>query len=283
MTSLSKKINFSINLIEKAAEMAADANQPLEICYSGGKDSDVILELARMSGVDYRAIYKNTTIDPPGTIKHCIDNGVEVMKPAMTFAQIIQEKGLPSRYRRFCCGVLKEYKILDYAVVGIRREESNKRKKLYKEPETCRVYAKGEKSRQYMPILYWNTEDISQFVTERKIKCHPLYYDENGMFDPERRLGCLCCPLSSRKKRINEFKNNPKMLRFYARNAGKFIDGHRNCKAARLFRNEFELLFYSIFCDSMRQFREITDVDIFGNVFDCKEYLERKFGLSLDY
>lgn len=49
----------------------------------------MILELARMSGVEYRAIYKNTTIDPPGTIKHARDNGVEVIQPKMTFRDIL--------------------------------------------------------------------------------------------------------------------------------------------------------------------------------------------------
>ena len=54
---------------------------PIEISYSGGKDSDVILELAKMAGIPYRAIYKCTTIDPPGTIKHCKEKGVEVIMP----------------------------------------------------------------------------------------------------------------------------------------------------------------------------------------------------------
>ena len=65
------KIARAIKLIQAAGKVAKEHGQPLEICYSGGKDSDVILELAKMSGVDYRAIYKNTTIDPPGTILTC--------------------------------------------------------------------------------------------------------------------------------------------------------------------------------------------------------------------
>lgn len=48
-------------------------NDPIEVSYSGGKDSDVILTLTKMAGIPYRAIYKNTTIDPPGTVQHCKD------------------------------------------------------------------------------------------------------------------------------------------------------------------------------------------------------------------
>lgn len=46
---LNKKISFAISIIQSAAEQAGKAGQPLEICYSGGKDSDVILELAKMA------------------------------------------------------------------------------------------------------------------------------------------------------------------------------------------------------------------------------------------
>lgn len=65
-----QQVDRAVKLIQAAGKVAKEHGQPLEICYSGGKDSDVILELARMSGVEYRAIYKNTTIDPPGTIAH---------------------------------------------------------------------------------------------------------------------------------------------------------------------------------------------------------------------
>jgi len=65
--SLQKKVDFSIKLLHS---IPTD-NGPMEISYSGGKDSDVILELAKMAGILHRAIYKNTTIDPPDTISHC--------------------------------------------------------------------------------------------------------------------------------------------------------------------------------------------------------------------
>ena len=73
--SLQKKVEQAIRLIKSAGRMAEKKGQPVEISYSGGKDSDVILELARMSGINYQAIYKNTTIDPPGTIAHVKEAG----------------------------------------------------------------------------------------------------------------------------------------------------------------------------------------------------------------
>lgn len=279
------KINRAIKLLQSAAAKAAEAGQPLELCYSGGKDSDVILELAKMSGIKYRAIYKCTTIDPPGTIKHAIDNGAEIVRPEETFFQLIRRKGLPSRLVRFCCQILKEYKILDYAVVGIRSSESKKREELYKEPEQCRVYANKDKVRQYLPILDWTDDDVTEFISERGIKCHPLYYDENGNFDVKQRLGCMCCPLAWRKHRIEEFKKHPIMVRQYIRNASYYFDNHyknNNRKGETLFNNVYEWFTMTVFCESMTEFRERFGKNLFDEAVDCKKFLENYFKVSLD-
>lgn len=215
---LEKKVNQAIKLIQSASKIAAQNGCPeLELAYSSGKDSDVILELTKMAGVPYRAIYKNTTIDPSGTIKHAIDNGVEVMRPKKTFAELLAKKGLPTRFQRFCCEVLKEYKILDYAILGVRREESVKRAKMYNEPEKCRVYSKNVKARHYFPILDWTKEDLAEFIREREIKLHPLYYNEKGELDVSRRLGCMGCPLADKKARIDVFKEHPNLVKLYIR------------------------------------------------------------------
>ena len=220
---LQKKINRAIKLIQSAAKKAKEYGQPLEVAYSGGKDSDVILELAKMSGVEFRAIYKNTTIDPPGTIKYVKNKGVEISPPKKKFIDLIAYHGFPSRMNRHCCQHLKEYKILDYSVLGIRADESVKRKERYKEPEQCRKYNKKEKVRQYFPILDWTKEDVLEFVEERGINLHPLYYDEHGKIVIERRLGCMGCPLASHKNRIEEFKKYPNMVKLYVRGGGNSL------------------------------------------------------------
>ena len=189
---LEKKVQRAIKLIQSASKIAAENGCPeIEVAYSGGKDSDVILELTKMSGVPYRAIYKNTTIDPAGTIKHAEEMGAEIIRPKHSFLELLSMNGYPNMFYRHCCSQLKEYKVFDYAIVGIRRSESIKRSKRYKEPEQCRVYSKTQKVRQYMPILEWSDDDVRGFIEERGIKCAPVYYDENGLFHVERRLGCV--------------------------------------------------------------------------------------------
>ena len=124
-SSLQKKVDFAIKLLQSIPQDGG----PIEVSFSGGKDSEVILELVKMAGIPYRAIYKNTTIDPPGTIAHCKSKGVEVLAPTMSFFELVKKKGCPTRRARFCCEVLKEYKVLDRAIQGIRRSESKARTK----------------------------------------------------------------------------------------------------------------------------------------------------------
>lgn len=277
---LQEKINRAIRLIQAGAKAAERHGQPLEICYSGGKDSDVILELAKMSGVNYRAIYKNTTIDPPGTIKHVREKGVEVMQPQMTFRQLLEKKGLPSRKRRFCCEYLKEYKVLDYRVIGVRRDESNTRAR-YEEPTVCRRYNKNESTEIYMPLLDFTAQDIKEFIIERGIRCHPLYYDEQGRFHVERRLGCVGCPLAYRKHRIKVFKQTPGMIRLYVHAAQKFLDSHPNSKIFAYVKDASEWFAMTLYCDYIADFKRKFGPTLLTPAIDCKEFLENEFGIKL--
>ena len=273
---LQKKVDFAIKLLQS---IPTDEGQ-IELSFSSGKDSDVILELAKMAGIPYRAIYKNTTIDPAGTIAHAKEMGAEVVRPKKTFFQLVSERGFPSRFARFCCSVLKEYKICDRAIQGIRRSESRKRAENYKEPEMCRVYSAKEKVKVYLPILEWTDQDVEEFIKERNIKCHPLYY-RGGQFDVTKRLGCIGCPLQSRKKRIQEFKDNPKFLKAWIRAGQKYYtsEKYRNGKAKHKFKDAFEAMGYMLYCDSVEQFKEKT-YTLFGE-FDWKAFLQEEFKIDM--
>lgn len=276
MSDYEKKVARSIRLLQS---IPTDEG-PVEVSYSGGKDSDVILELAKMAGIPYRAIYKNTTIDPPGTIKHCKEKGVEVIHPKTSFMGLVSKKGIPTRRARFCCSELKEYKVLDRSIQGIRRSESNARKERYKEPEICRVYGKDKKVKVYLPLLDWTDEDVARFVVERNIKCHPLYYDEQGIFHVERRLGCIGCPMKSDNGK-GDFKRYPKMLRALIKSAQKFLETHPNCSSLRKFGNAYNLVFNDLFCDSYDDYITKTSVDLWGGQLDTKKFLENYFGIDL--
>lgn len=245
-----RKVQFAINLLRSIPQ-----DGPIEISYSTGKDSDVILELAKMSGIPFEAIYKNTTIDRPGAIKHAKEMGVTIITPKKGMLQLIEENGWPSRWMRFCCKYLKEYKVHDRAVLGIRREESVARAKRYHEPEECRIYPKGEKARVYYPILEWTNEDVERFIQERGIKCHPHYYDENGMFHVERRVGCIGCPLQSDKGKA-DFKKYPKMLKAWVKAYKTWLETHPDTKSAKTFSSVYDAVYMKLFCKNMAEFYE---------------------------
>lgn len=277
---LERKVNRALKLIQSAGRVALEHGQPLEICYSGGKDSDVILELAKLSGVEFKAIYKNTTIDPPGTIAHVKANGVEVLQPKLSFAELIAKKGLPSRMRRHCCGILKEYKVLPLAVIGVRRDESSSRA-LYAEPTVCRQYKKGDCAELYMPLLDWTVRDVSEFISVRGIRCHPLYYDEKGAFHPERRLGCIGCPLAYKKHRIEEFKQFPGMVRLYIKAAQKFLNEHPESHTLVNFKDAVEWFTFTLYCDTMDEWRDKFGPTLFDSGIDCRQHLSDLFGIEI--
>lgn len=276
MSDYQKKIDFAIKLLRSIPQ-----DGDIELAYSGGKDSDVILELAKMSGIPFRAIYKNTTIDPPGTIAHCKSKGVEIRQPKMNFFDLVKKKGVPTMRARFCCEVLKEYKILDRVIIGVRRAESRARAERYKEPEQCRDYGKGQKVRQYYPILEWTNEDVERFIQQRGIKCHPLYYDEQGNFHVERRLGCIGCPLSSDRGK-KDFKKYPKFLKQLVKATDKYLKLHPECSAQKNFFNAYNIIFQDVFCNSYKQYENLVGGGLFPETaIDTKAFLEDYFKIDL--
>lgn len=276
MHELQIKVDGAIRLLQSVANKDGS---PIEVAYSGGKDSDVILELVKMAGINYRAIYRNTTIDPPGTIAHVKSKNVEILRPEKTFFQLIGENGFPNRFMRFCCRYLKEYKVLDKCVMGVRRAESPRRAKQYSEPTECRFYgSKKNHVEAVYPILEWSDENIVSFVNERGITLHPLYYRADGSVDPKRRLGCMCCPLAYYKKRIESFKQYPNMVKAYIRAGQKFRDNHPDAKAIKTHPSVYQQFVRDVFFESQREF-ERADGKLFGET-DYKGFLEDYFKIT---
>lgn len=277
---LEKKVEQAVKLLQVCYKAAGE---PLEVAYSGGKDSDVILELAKMSGIEYRAIYKNTTIDPPRTIKHVRENGVEIRRPKETFISLMKRKGYPSSLRRFCCEVLKEYKILDNSVMGIRKCESTKRAKMYTEPTACRIYgSKKNHVNAIYPILDWSDEDELEFIEERRIKLHPLYYREDGSIDITKRLGCMCCPLKYYKKRLQDFKQYPGMVKAYLRCGNEYLKSHPECKTVKQYSDVYEYFVANTFFDRHKDYvKAKMGGAMFSDKPNYKKLIEDYFKMEL--
>lgn len=184
---------------------------------------------------------------------------------------------------RFCCDKLKEYKIMDDAIQGIRRCESTKRMKNYKEPIICRNYGGSKKNHVnvILPILDWSDENVSEFIAVNGIRCHPLYYDESGRFHVERRLGCLGCPLVA-DRGLADFKAYPRLVRCWLKAGQKWWDrpkANKGIGCRNKFDDVYQLFVHDVFFESYEAFNALRN-GLFGTV-DCKAFLEDYFKIDL--
>lgn len=68
---LMDKEQKAIERIKLASQLSLQKyGKPLICTYSGGKDSDVLLELFKRSGVPFEAHNSHTTVDAPETVYH---------------------------------------------------------------------------------------------------------------------------------------------------------------------------------------------------------------------
>ena len=128
----------AIRRIHLAAELSAAYYQkPLLLAYSGGKDSEVCLELSRRAHIPLEVIHHLTTADAPETIYHVrkVFRQLELEgiacafhkplyrgKPTSMWSLIVQKGWPPTRTQRYCCQVLKESGAPHRAVVLGRGE-----------------------------------------------------------------------------------------------------------------------------------------------------------------
>lgn len=189
-------------------------NEPPEgyyVGFSGGKDSIVTLNLVKMSGVNFKAYYSCTGIDPPEVVRFIKKEYPEVifLYPKMTFWEGIRKKSPPLRMQRWCCDVLKKDPAknipLKNRIMGLRAEES------YRRAARPRINKFGKQT-IYKPIFDWKEYHIWEFIEEYKL-AYPCLYDEG--FD---RIGCVICPFLPYKnmRRINVHRAKwPKMYKLF--------------------------------------------------------------------
>ena len=247
------KVNQAIKLIQEFEE-ASIARNPLGyvVGYSGGKDSEVLVDLFIRSGVKFIVIHNHTGLDAPETVyfirkkfKKWREQGIDcrIYYPKKTFWKICKEhKLLPTRTMRFCCAELKERNDipeLKFAThsFGVRKTESVKRASHRDSIETRDTESYGTKSDQRFhfdnaeevkqttacytnkyfivnPIAYWTEDEVWDYIHERKIEYNPLY--DKGF----TRVGCIGCPMAG-KHRQEEFNAYPKYKALYKKLANE--------------------------------------------------------------
>lgn len=249
-------VDISIERIKAAAKMSEQVyKEPLICCYSGGKDSEVLLDLFLKSGVRFEALHNHTTADAPETVYHIRKRfrelelqGIKATiepprykgEPTSMWKLIPEELMPPTRIARYCCRVLKERGGSNrFIATGVRWAESTKRQSrgIYETAgakradaiilnndnddkrmlfENCKLKAK----RVVNPIIDWTDKNIWDYAYSEKLDLNPLYgcgYD---------RVGCIGCPMANRE-RFSQFARYPKYEEMYKRAFGRMLERRR--------------------------------------------------------
>jgi len=179
-----------VRIQQFAAEAEAKNPAGYWLAFSGGKDSCVILDLAKRAGVKFEAVHNLTTVDPPELVRFVRTfPEVRIDKPKETMWQLIRRKGMaPRRTARFCCEVMKERGGEGRLVMtGIRWGESHRRSKR----QMIEACYRSKTGKWYLhPIIDWSTADVWQYIRERRLRYCSLY-DEG-----QARVGCVLCPMT---------------------------------------------------------------------------------------
>lgn len=227
---LNQKIDYSVDLLRKCEKMALemDPENGFYLAFSGGKDSQALYHIAKLAGVKFKAHMNLTSIDPPEVLRFVKQHypDVELIKPTMSIYDMAKQKGvLPTRIIRWCCA---EYKEMSGAgkvtLIGIRHAESARRSKRneietgdrkfsgnfdqWSEHKEKMVTCVGGKDKILVsPIIHWTEKDVWEFLNAQNIP-HCSLYDKGYT-----RIGCICCPMSSRKQKIKEMQDFPHVQR----------------------------------------------------------------------
>lgn len=210
---LQKKIDNSYDILKTAAKISKEYyHKPLILTYSGGKDSDVMLQLALecLDTDEFEVLNSHTTVDAPETVYYIREKFKELeAKGVKTTIQmpryqdgrfksiwtlIVDKEMPPTRLARYCCKELKETSAPNRMVaVGVRESESIKRRGR----DTFSL--RGKNKTEY---LYYDIKHVKEVFEDdvRLRKEGEVGANTEGVWD---------CTFIARAKKNNDIVCNP--------------------------------------------------------------------------
>ena len=231
-------------------------DRPYWTCFSGGKDSCVILELCKMAGVNFEAHYNVTSVDPPELVRFIKDKHPEVhfdiphdgRGKSISMWSLLKSRGMPpTRIARYCCEKLKESSGKGtVSITGVRWAESQNRKKnqgiatifAKKVADIEEVKASNHRVTDRGGVVMNDDNDEARRAVEVCYRTHktlvnPIidWTDEDvwefiqkynvpycKLYDAgETRLGCIGCPIQGPEGMKRDFEKYPKYKEQYLR------------------------------------------------------------------
>lgn len=259
------KTEKEIKAIERLKAFEPDDGYYL--CYSGGKDSDVIRILSQLAGVKHEVVHNLTTVDAPETVRYVKSVGARIDRatypdgsPKTMWNLIVKKHMPPTRLVRYCCSELKEAGGKGRVkITGVRWAESNSRKnsagvvKIIGKPVTVEKKAEelgadynknkfgdlimngdNDSARRLVEYCYRTTSTMVNPIvdwTDEEVWEFLDYYGcrSNPLYECGfKRIGCIGCPMAGGKGQQKEFALYPKYKQNYIRAFDKMIEAYPN-------------------------------------------------------
>jgi len=243
--------NEAIEFVKKIYNEYKNKVDFFVVAFSGGKDSQVLLDLVTIAlePEQYKVIFTDTTMELPHTYKTVQEAQKHYQKIYKNFKITTVRNptdadklwgvfGPPSRILRWCCSVYKTSPVHSYLKVlnngrhprtilfdGVRRDESNNRANHLRVADSI----KHNKVINTRPIIEWNDLEVYLYMFYSGINPNKEY--RLGL----NRVGCSICPFASQ---WSDFIINKK----YPTIAKKFIPSIKEYMSNANIKNKEEYL-----------------------------------------
>lgn len=216
--------------IQKFAKIADALGYEVAVGFSGGKDSQVVYDLCKRSGIQFTA-YFNHTFESSVTLQFIREQYPEVVwrrNHRFGFIENIWRNHnslLPTVEKSYCC---REYKhnpknVDNAAIIGVRREESFRRRNrnifeantkttikknraLFSDYFQDHCMGKGSPSIiELKPIVDWSEEEVLDYIKRYGLPINPQYKESN-------RVGCMVCPKANFTANYLPLLHHPKLI-----------------------------------------------------------------------
>ena len=220
----------AIDRIQKFEKIAQAMGFEVILGFSGGKDSQVVYDLCKRSGITFKACF-NHCFESQTTLKFIKENYPEIewrRNVNMGFIENIRVNHggfLPTVTMAYCCADYKHNpKNVDpCSIVGVRRSESVRRrnrtsfeiknKTLLKEnkhlidsyfEERCQSTGTANII-QLKPIVDWSDNEVWDYIKIYELPVNPEYKIRD-------RVGCVVCPKASFTSNFISLLKYPKLI-----------------------------------------------------------------------